>query len=146
MKSAPAIAFDYRPSRWLLAATAVTTGLALVALTLCAFDAAVRVLLAIVIVGYAMFALRRFVRIAPRRLAWHTAGHWRIVESSGVERVAELERAAIRGAWIALTLRRSDKSTLAIVLGPDNSDVETRRRVRVRLARGLDEANGAAAA
>jgi len=86
-------------------------------------------------IGYAAFALRRFLRADVRRVAWHAAGHWRIVDTGGQEHVAELAHAVVRGAWIALNLRRVDGARVALLLAPDNCDAELRRRLRVRLAR-----------
>ena len=58
----------------------------------------------------------------------------------GREFTAESTRGVARGAWIVLRLRRSDGKDLALILGPDNSMADTRRQLRVRLAR----ADGAA--
>jgi hypothetical protein len=79
-----------------------------------------------------------------RRAAWHPAGHWRIVDADGREHVAELQRATVRGEWIVLTLRRSDGKRVPLLLAPDVCDADTRRRLRVRLARGEESAQYAA--
>jgi len=90
---------------------------------------------AIVACCYAIHSLRRFWLLSPHRVAWHEAGHWRIAGSDGAAHVADLEHAVVRGVWIVLRLRRSDGKRLALILGPDNSDADLRRRLRVRLAR-----------
>jgi hypothetical protein len=46
----------------------------------------------------------------------------------------------MRGAWIVLRLRLNDNRRLALVLGPDNCNADTHRRLRVRLARVRDAA------
>jgi toxin CptA len=81
------------------------------------------------------FALGRFLRPRVRRAAWQQAGHWRVTDADGREFTAELTRGVARGAWIVLGLRRSDGKDLALVLGPDNCSADTRRQLRVRLAR-----------
>jgi toxin CptA len=139
MKSAAAIAFDYRPSRWLAAAVAIMLVSALAAIALSGFGVAVKVVLGIVAIVYAAFALRRFLGTAVRRAAWHEAGHWRVVDAAGVEHLAELHHAVVRGNWIVLNLRRSDGARLPMVLAPDNSDADLRRHLRVRLARGMPD-------
>jgi toxin CptA len=136
MKSAAAIAFDHRPSRWLAAVVAIMLVFALVAVALSQFGAAVKIVLGILAIAYAAHALRRFLGSAVRRAAWHEAGHWRVVDAAGIEHLAELHHAVVRGDWIVLNLRRSDGTRLPLVLAPDNSDADLRRRLRVRLARG----------
>jgi len=135
MKSAPAIAFDYAPSRALSAAIVGMTLLALAALALSGVPLWPKVAIAVAACAYAGHALRRFWLLSVRRVAWHAAGHWRIADSDGAEHVADLEHAVVRGAWIVLRLRRSDGRRLALILAPGNSDAELRRRLRVRLAR-----------
>jgi len=45
----------------------------------------------------------------------------------------------VRANWITLNLRRTDGARVTLVLAPDNSDADVRRRLRVRLARGAAE-------
>ena len=98
MKSAPAIAFDYRPSRWLVAAVAAVTLAASIAILQSGLPLALRLALLAAAVAYATYSLRRFRRQAPRRLAWHAAGHWRVADADGGEHTAELARAVVRRA------------------------------------------------
>ena len=144
MKSAPAIVFDYRPSRWIAAASCLIALAGVVALCFSGvplwgtFPAAALACL------YAGYSLHRFLRHPVRRAAWYEAGHWRLADADGSERLADLQRGIVRGPWIVLSLRRGDGAHIAIILGPDNSDADTRRRLRVRLARARD-AEGLAA-
>jgi|SRR6185312_13975941 len=134
MKSAAVIAFDHRPSRLLLAAIAAVLSIAIVAVALSGAVLWLKIVLALAAAAYTAFAVRQSSRTAPRRLAWHEAGHWRIVCGDG-EHSAELSGATVRGAWIVLNLRRNDGVRTGVVLAPDNCDEETRRRLRVRLTR-----------
>ena len=84
---------------------------------------------------YGAYALRAFLRATVRRAAWYEAGHWQVMDRDGIEHLADLHDGIVRGSWIVLRLRRSDGPAIAILLGPDNSDAELRRRLRVRLAR-----------
>ena len=138
MKSAPAVAFDYRPSRLLIAGIAAALLLAMLALSLCGMTIAVKLFFAVLALIYAVIATRRFLRSSPRRAAWHAAGHWRLAFADGEETVAELVGAAIRGAWIVLNFRTGNGRRIDLILAPDNSDAETRRLLRVRLSRSAE--------
>ncbi|MGH8041554.1 MAG: protein YgfX [Rudaea sp.] len=140
MRSAPAIAFDYRPSRWLLAATLVITVLALVALAFSGVPVVVKMALGIFVCAQAGFGFVRFLRPPLQRVAWQPGGHWHVIDADGREHVAELTRGTVRGAWIVLNLRRTDDRRITLILAPDNADVDTRRRLRVRLGREQETA------
>ena len=139
MKSAPAIVFDFTPSRWIAAAIGVVALAGLVALTFSGVPLWAGILVGAVAGFYAGYELRRFLRNPVRRAAWYEAGHWRLAKADGTEHLAELQQGIVRGPWIVLRLRGSDGARIALILGPDNSDADTRRRLRVRLARGIDE-------
>ena len=141
MKSAPLVAFDYCPSRYLNAAIVAASLLAMVAIATCGMTVAAKALLGLFAIAYVFIALRRFHRSAPTRVAWYAAGHWRLIDRAGEDKVAELVRSVVRGNWIVLNLRHSDKSRVDLILGPDNSDTETRRLLRVRLSRGDDRSH-----
>ncbi|HEY7872145.1 MAG TPA: protein YgfX [Rudaea sp.] len=133
MKSATAIAFDYRPSRWLLVAILIVAALALLSIVLSGAPSWAKTGLCVVAAVWAGFALRRCLRPQIVRAAWQPGGHWRVVDGNGNENVAELHHAVARGAWIVLNLHHAGKRA-ALILGPDNCDADTRRRLRVRLA------------
>ena len=143
MKSAAAIAFDYRPSRRLCAAVAVVCALAIAAAFWSGFDLRVRLPAAASALAYAAWEMRRFLASAPRRAAWREAGHWRLA-CDDAEHLAELRGSTVRAGWIVLDLRRGDGRRITLVLSPDNCDADTRRRLRVRLARVSGEPASAA--
>jgi toxin CptA len=142
MKSAPAIAFDYRPSRWLFSAIVGISVLALASIALSGLDVWVKFVLVASACAYAAFALRAHVNSGPCRVGWTEGGQWRISAPAG-DRTAELEHAAVRGAWIVLQLRRGDGKRITLLLAPDNCDADTRRMLRVRLSRADDAASTA---
>jgi toxin CptA len=135
MKSATAIGFDYRPSRWFAACSVGIWLFALLAIAACGMPAWSKMAMAIVASAYAGWALRDFLYPRCRHLFWHAAGHWRVHDAGGQEHVAELRHASVVGGLIVLSFRAPSFGKVSIVLLPDNSDAETRRRLRVRLAR-----------
>jgi toxin CptA len=135
MKSAPAIVFDVAPSRWIAVAVGAIAALGLIALAFCGMPLWAKFVAASAACGYAGYCVRQFLRNPLRRAAWYAAGHWRLADVHGVEHLADLEQGIARGSWIVLRLRRSDGRRAVIILSPDNSDADTRRRLRVRLAR-----------
>lgn len=143
MKSVPAIAFDYRPSRCLLLAIAAIIALALVAIALCGLNSWIKFALAVLALAYAAHASWRFVHPPFVRIIWHPAGHWRLRDAAGREQVGELRHAVVLGVLIVLVLHAGSKRTCSFVLLPDNSDAEARRRLRVRLARADSKGAGA---
>ena len=142
MKSAPAIAFDYRPSRRVAAGIATMALLAVVAGAFSGIGLWMRLAVGFASCGYAALVLRRFIASPARRVAWHEAGHWRMLDADGQEHVAELRHAVVRGAWIVLSLRLTDGRSIALVLAPDNCAADIQRRLRVRLARVREVAPG----
>ncbi|HEX7917294.1 protein YgfX [Rudaea sp.] len=135
MKSVPAIAFDYRPSRWLLLAIAVIAALALVAIVLCGLNSWIKLALATAVLAYALHSSWQFLHPRFAHVMWHSAGHWRLRDAAEHEQVGELRHAVVLGALIVLVLRVGPKRTCSFALLPDNVDEEARRRLRVRLAR-----------
>jgi len=135
MKSAPAIAFDYAPSRWLAVAIVMIALFALIAVAFAGVGTWLQLALACTVIAYVVHALRRHLRAQTLRAAWHEAGHWRVALVGGEERVAELRHAVARAGWLVLTLRAGNGERVVLILGPDNSDADVRRRLRVRLAR-----------
>ncbi|MBS0567472.1 MAG: hypothetical protein JSS59_08695 [Proteobacteria bacterium] len=135
MKSVPAIAFDYRPSRWLLLALALIATFALAAIALCGLNPWIKLALAASTLAYALHSSWRFRHPPFAHVMWHSAGHWRLRDAAGSEQIGELDHAVVLGALIVLTLRVDPKRVCSFVLLPDNVDEEIRRRLRVRLAR-----------
>jgi|SRR5439155_19032476 len=134
MKSAPAIAFDYAPSRWLTRAMVAAALLALAAIALCGLVVWIKLVLICATLAYAVWALRAFRRAAFDHVTWHAAGHWRVRDIAGAEHIAEFMHASVRGRLIVLVLRAGPKRRIALPLFTDNCDAETHRQLRVRLA------------
>ncbi|MBN8884386.1 MAG: hypothetical protein J0I77_01590 [Rudaea sp.] len=135
MKSVPAIAFDYRPSRWLMFGIGLATLLAVLAIAVCGLSLWFKLALMLAALAYAGQSLWRFSHPPFTQIMWHSAGHWRLGDKEGGEHIGELVRAVTLGMLIVLVLKVGAKATVALPLLPDNCDAETRRRLRVRLAR-----------
>ena len=135
MKSAPAITFDYRPSRWLQTLLTGVGVLALLAAAASGIPLWAKLACGAAASAYLGFALSLLRNPAVRRCAWHESGQWRVRDGAGRDHAATLLRASVRGKVIVLLLRSPLHKTTALVLLPDNCDADTRRRLRVRLAR-----------
>jgi hypothetical protein len=140
VRSVPAIAFDFRVSRSLIGACAAAGLLAIAAIALCGLDGCLRLALAFATGAYAAFALSRLVRAPFDHVVWHPAGHWRLRVCEGDEIVAEFVGATMLGPLIVLRLRNGPGRVTPLCLLPDNCADDTRRRLRVRLARGATSA------
>jgi toxin CptA len=135
MRSVPAIVFDYRPSRRLATGLAVGGIMAVVSLLLCGLPWLLKVTLAMIALVYSAWSLRRFLRPPFIRIAWHPEGHWRVhaADDSAIE--ATLASASLLAQLLVLRLALDSGGTFTIVLLPDNTDSDLRRRLRLRLAR-----------
>lgn len=134
MKSAPAIAFDYRPSRVVAALVLVLVAAAAAAPWFSALPFVATILLSLTVLACGIFAIRRFVRTRFRRIAYRASG-WVLVDDTGTERAAVLASHARYGAWLALDFRLDGRDRFRALVGPKNVDAETRRRLILLLAR-----------
>jgi len=141
MRSAPAITFDYRPSRWVAGGVAVMALAAVAALAASGLPAWAKAAGILAALAYASLAAARLLRSPVRRCAWHSSGEWRLRDRDGADHAAQLRHATARGPLIALVLSAGALRDVALVLLPDNCDDDTRRRLRVRLARPADAAD-----
>ncbi|MEP6938289.1 MAG: hypothetical protein ABI846_00880 [Rudaea sp.] len=136
MRAVPAIAFDYRPSRQLAALLVAAATLAVVATLASGLDDWIKLLVTVAALAHGARTLWRFLHLPVDRVTWHAAGHWRVRVSTGPERSGEFVSARVLGPVLVLVLRIGPRQTVALPLLYDNCDDDTRRRLRVRLARG----------
>ena len=134
MKSAPSIAFDYEPSRPIAALVLALVVAAALAPWLSALPFAAKVALSFAVLTSGFGANRRFMQTAFRRIAYRASG-WLLVDDSNAEHAATLSSHARYGAWIALDFRLDGRGRFRALVGPDNADAETRRRLILLLAR-----------
>jgi toxin CptA len=133
MKSAPTIAFDYRPSRVVAGAATAVVVLALAAPLLSGLPLALRVLLAALALLAGGASIARFLHPRLRRIT-HGATGWQLVGDADVHEATLLSHARI-GAFIALSWSLAGGGRRHAVLAPDNIDADTRRRVALLLMR-----------
>jgi len=133
MKSAPSIAFDARPSRALACAVAIGVVAAMIAPWQSALPTSLRLIASIAALATGAVALRRFARPRFERIAYGVTG-WTLAVANGDAKPAELVAHRRIGPWLALDFR-SAACHFRIVLGADNCDADTRRRLALMLAR-----------
>ena len=137
MRSAPAIGFEYRPSRSLAIVAGLLIVLAIFAIAFCGIPAWSKAALEILALVYGALALWRYLHSRVRGLNWRSDGSFSIkwMDHRGAEAEVQgaLHDARVLGPLIALRLRwPSGRANLWLL--PDNLDADTRRRLRMRLA------------
>ena len=136
MRSAPAIGFEYRPSRLLTAAIAALGALAVLAIGLSGALAWMKVVLGASAILYSAFALRNHLHPPVQALGWRSDGSVAIKlaarHGAGAQVQGELRDARVLGPLIVLRLRWREGSS-GLWLLPDNLDVDIRRRLCMRL-------------
>ena len=134
MRSAPGIAFDYTPSRRIVAATVAIALAAAVSPWLSGVPVSIRLVLSIAAIVCVIGAVRAFLRARYRRIAWRAAG-WTLVDAQGTEHAADLVAHVRLGPWLVLDFRVDRRRRFRAVLGTDNLDRDTHRRLVLLLAR-----------
>jgi len=132
MTSAPAIGFDYRPSRLPARLLAAVGALAAIAIVLSGAPWWLQLLLALALFAMLVRALRRLSGsdVAGVGLA---GARWTVYRADRSEAPAVLVSSRILGSCVLLRLKRAD-AVDTLLLAPDNSDADLRRRLRMRLA------------
>jgi len=134
MRSAPAIGFEYRPSRLFAYLPALVLVLALIADVACALPWWAKLALAALALAVWTRAVRR--PACPVVAAGWSAGdgQWSLRRADGGDVPATLASSRVLGPCIWLRLRTADRRIATLLLAPDNSDADIRRRLRIRLA------------
>lgn len=135
MKSAPPIAFDYRPSRMVMAASVVIAAAAAVAPWRSSLPPGACVGVSALVLAFASGALVRFARPAFLRIS-HGAAGWTLLDGERGENPALLVQHRRLGAMLVLDWRHGRRARFRAVFMPDNLDAELRRRLVLLLARG----------
>jgi toxin CptA len=132
MTSAPAIGFEYRPSRWVPRLLRLLTLLALLALALSGIPLMLQAIAALVVIVASLYAVRR-LRLPIYAVGWAKGG-WTLRGLDGADSQAALLSHRVMGRLVLLRLASERYGKLTLWLMPDNSDVDIRRRLRMRLA------------
>jgi toxin CptA len=134
MTSAPAIGFEYRPSRLLRRWLLVVATLAVLAVALCALALWLKLLLA---VGVLLATWRSVHTIADSPVAgagWSGDSGWTLRLAAHEDVPATLASFRVLGGFVLLRLQTAGWGMHMLLLAPDNSDADIRRRLRMRLA------------
>ncbi|MEO9078835.1 MAG: protein YgfX [Rhodanobacter sp.] len=134
MTSAPAIGFDYVPSHWLQRPLLVVAALTVLAVMLCALSLWLRLALVIVVLLATWLTHRRLAASRVAAAGWIDGRDWtlRMVDHEDVPAILVSFR--VLGTSVLLRLRTAEQGVQVLLLAPDNSDADIRRRLRMRLA------------
>jgi toxin CptA len=127
MRSVPAIAFDYRPSRLLAAALVVMTALAVAAIAFCRLAAELKFSLTAIALICSFAALRGLLSPKWTHISWSDAG-WVLSDRSGTECPATVVGLTQLRSMLVLRLCAGQHPFNCLLL-PDNSDSQLRRRL-----------------
>lgn len=133
MTSAPAIGFEYRPSRWVPRLFAGVTGLAMVAIAVSGLPILVRIALVLLSMAGCVHAIRR-LSLPIYAVGWASQSGWTLRGLDGGDDAATLLAFRIFRQTVLLRLASERYGKLTLWLMPDNSDADIRRRLRMRLA------------
>lgn len=141
MTSAPAIGFEYRPSRGFRGLLMIVAAMAALALTLCALALWLKLLSLALVVLATWWTVRRMARTPVVAAGWGSDDSWTVRLADHEDLPATLLSFRVLGVFVLLRLRTAGQGVQVLLLAPDNSDADIRRRLRMRLAaRQLDEA------
>lgn len=135
MTSAPAIGFEYRPSRWLGRLLWFVAALATLAVSICAAPWWAKLAISVVIGAALWRTLLRWSGAPVGAAGWGRDGNWSLRIAGGQDTAATLASYRVIGeqaVWLRLSL--AGRGHVALLLAPDNSDADIRRRLRMRLA------------
>ena len=141
MTSAPAIGFEYRPSRLLRRLLLVVATMTVLAVALCALALWLKCLLGVAVLLATWQSVRRLAAAPIAAAGWSADNGWtlRLIDHEDVP--ATLASFRVFGAFVLLRLQTVERGAQVLLLAPDNSDADIRRRLRMRLATvQLDEA------
>ncbi len=135
MKSAPGIAFDYRPSRLVALAAGAIAQLAGSGVLLSGLPLWQKIIIALIALISSVLGLQRHLARDIVRIA-RGEGGWRLLDREGRESVVTLAGHMQRGFLLVLAFSGDGRRQRRVVLAPDNIDRETRRRLLLVLAVG----------
>ncbi|HEV7778601.1 MAG TPA: protein YgfX [Luteibacter sp.] len=133
MTSAPAIGFEYRPSRILRRGLIAIVLLAMTAILTCAWPWPAKAAALFATVAYALKSLRRWQGIPVAAVGWQGKAGWQLRMASGESPAAELRSCRVLGPAVVLRFAW-EGGQAGLVLLPDNLDTDMCRRLRMRLS------------
>ncbi|MBT2116728.1 hypothetical protein KK141_06065 [Dyella sp. LX-66] len=137
MTSAPAIGFEYAPSRLAARGCAGMALLAVAAVWLCGLPWWGRLMLSCALAALWVVERRLGRHPAVTAAGWAADGSWALRDAQSADTVAELRSSRLLGGCVWLCLQPSSGRPVNLLLAPDNSDEDLRRRLRMRLAAAM---------
>jgi toxin CptA len=135
MTSAPAIGFEYQPSRWPGRVFLWVTTLAVLAVWLSAIPFWLKGVLIACAVLAAWRAIARLAHPVVKAAGWTRDGGWSLRMVAGEDMPATVISSRVAGDRVVwLHLATPKQGPISLLLAPDNSDADIRRRLRMRLA------------
>lgn len=134
MTSAPAIGFEYRPSRLLRRVLLVVAILALLAIVWCALALLLKLLLIVGVLLAVWQSVRATAGSPVTAAGWSADNSWMLHLADHEDVPATLASFRVLGDFVLLRLRTAKQGMQVLLLAPDNSDADIRRRLRMRLA------------
>jgi toxin CptA len=134
MTSAPAIGFDYSPSRLLPRCLVTVAALAAVAVFASALPAWLRVVVVFALVVATWRGCRRLAMTPVAAAGWSAESGWTLHTIDGTDHPASLASFRVLGEFLLLRMQSAQHGICVLLLAPDNSDPDIRRRLRMRLA------------
>ena len=134
MTSAPAIGFEYRPSRLLRRVLIVVAILVVLAVVLCALASWLKLLLIASVLLATWQSMRTMTASPVAAAGWSADNDWTLHLSNHEDMPAALASFRVLGSFVLLRLSTAGQGVQVLLLAPDNSDADIRRRLRMRLA------------
>lgn len=142
MTSAPAIGFEYRPSKRLLYLLIGAAGLAVVAVLCCGLDGWLKLPLVLIVAIATWRAVRAHRGLPVTAAGWAGDGSWTLRLAHHGDMPATLLSHRVYGSVVWLRVHCAPIGRQVLLLAPDNSDVDIRRRLRMRLAAAQFDEDG----
>jgi len=134
MTSAPAIGFEYAPSRLLRRCLVVVAALAVLAVAISGLGIGLKLALGAAVAIATWQNLQRAAGSPMTAAGWDAEGGWTLRTADHEDIAATLASFRVLGSFILLRLRTVERGVQILLLAPDNSDRDIRRRLRMRLA------------
>ncbi len=134
MTSAPAIGFEYRPSRWLQRVSILVAALAITAIACCALTPWPKWLLIAGVLLATWHSLRQTATSPVNAVGCSAGNEWMLRLGHHEDVPATLASFRVLAGCVLLRLRTAGHGVQVVLLMPDNGDADIRRRLRMRLA------------
>lgn len=137
MTSAPAIGFEYARSRLVARACAGMAWLAVAAIWLSGLPGWGKPVLSCALGLACLVEWGRWRRPSITSAGWAADGSWTLRDATSADTMATLRSSRVLAGCVWLQLQPVAGGPVSLLLVPDNSDEDLRRRLRMRLAAAM---------